>query len=276
MVCRPRILTTISIAVVLGSQGLSNAQQVYTTTPLVNTQDSFYESFGTDWGFSQRGRNGYFFFNRGGANTGIPTIGGYDPNAVASFGVGSQGRNGGFFFNAWAGQGSNRSITSTAPGLMLQNGSSGIVQDISVRPFVMGLIPVVGDRAASPVEERLERLRQEAALTNPNSQLTDAELLLGASAAQDAPNTTSTASSSARGRSSAERGDISLAEIHRQQSTRSELDPADEVGNLIAAARIAEANGQKGAARVRYQRAAEKATGELKRALLAKYESLRE
>jgi len=276
MVYRLRILTPIVIAVMLGSPAAGDAQQVYTTTPLVNAQDSFYESFGTDWGFSQRGRNGYFFFNRGGANAGIPTVGGYDPNAVARFGFGSQGHNGGFYFNAWAGQGSNRSITSTAPGLMLQNGSSGIIQDISVRPFVTGLVPVVGDRAVSPVEERLERLRQEAALTNPNSQLTDADLLLGASAAQGASNTTSTPSSASPGRSSAERGDISLAEIQRQQSTQSEFDPGEELDNLIAAARIAEANGQKGAARVRYQRAAAKASGELKRALLAKYESLRE
>jgi hypothetical protein len=264
------------MAAILGSPAAGDAQQVYTTTPLVNAQDSFYESFGTDWGFSQRGRNGYFFFNRGGANTGIPTIGGYDPNAVARFGVGSQGHNGGFYFNAWAGQGSNRSITSTAPGLMLQNGSSGIIQDISVRPFVTGLIPVVGDRAASPVEERLERLRQEAALTNPNSQPTDAELLIGASAKQNTANASTTLSASAPGRSSAERGDISLAGIRRQQGAQSEVNPANELDNLIEAAQLAEANGQKGAARVRYQRAAAKATGELKRALLAKYESLRE
>lgn len=276
MACRLLILTTISLSAVLGSSLPVNAQQVYTTTPLVNAQDSVYESFGTDWGFNQQSRNGYFFFNRGGANAAIPSLGGYDPNAVARFGFGTHGHNGGFYFNAWAGQGSNRSVTSTAPGLMLQNGSSGFIQDISVRPFVTGLIPVVGDRAVSPVEERLERLRQAAALANPNSQPTDAELLLGASTSQNTSKANSTPSTSSPSRSSAERGDISLAEIHRQQAKRSEADPADELNDLIEAAQLAEASGQKGAARTRYQRAAAKATGELKRTLLAKYESLRE
>jgi len=271
-------LPKMLIAIVVASVNVSpcQAQQVYTTVPLVNSSDSFYESFGTDWGFSQRGRNGYFFFNRGGANTGIPAFGGYDPNAVARFGFGSRGRNGSFYFNAWAGQGSSRTITSTTPSLMLQNGGSGYIQDISVRPFVTGLIPVVGGAAVSPVEERLERLRQEAALTSPNSQPTDAELLLGAGAGKNTSNTGSSPSRPAASRSSAERGDISLAEIRRQQASHPEADPADEISHLIETARLAEASGRMGAARIRYRQAAAKASGELKTALLAKCESLRE
>jgi hypothetical protein len=159
---------------------------------------------------------------------------------------------------------------------MLQNGGTGYIQDISVRPFVTGLIPVVGSTAVSPVEERLERLRQEAALTNPNSQPTDAELLLGAGASQSTSNTGPSPSVPATSRSSAERGDISLAEIRARQAGHPEADPADEINNLIDTARLAEASGRMGAARIRYQQAAAKATGELKRALLAKCESLRE
>ncbi|HUG67822.1 MAG TPA: hypothetical protein VMM76_08720 [Pirellulaceae bacterium] len=276
MIRRLLLLTATLISVMLGTASSGNAQQVYTNVPLVNSSDSFYESFGTDWGFSRRGRNGYMFFNRGGANTGIPAFGGYDPNAAARIGFGSRGRNGSFYFNAWAGQGSNRTITSSAPGLMLQHGGSGFVQDISVRPFVTGFIPVVGDRTVSPVEERLERLRQEATLTNPDSQPTDAELLLGAGADQIASNSAPTSPAPASRPSSAERGDISLAEIRRQQATRTKTDPAEELNNLIEKAQLAEASGQMGAARIRYQQAAAKATGELKRVLLAKYESLRE
>jgi hypothetical protein len=126
------------------------------------------------------------------------------------------------------------------------------------------------------VEERLERLRQEAALTNPNSQPTDAELLLGAGASQSTSNTGPSPSVPATSRSSAERGDISLAEIRARQAGHPEADPADEINNLIDTARLAEASGRMGAARIRYQQAAAKATGELKRALLAKCESLRE
>lgn len=274
MIRRQLLIALMTVA--LGDVSLCLAQQVYTTVPLVNSRDSFYESIGTDWGFSHRGRNGYFFFNRGGANTGIPAFGGFDPNAAARFGFGSRGRNGSFYFNGWAGQGSSRTITSAAPSLMLQNGGSGFVQDISVRPFVTGLIPVVGDRAISPVEERLERLRQEAALANPNSQPTDAELLLGAGAEQTIAKDRPMSSVSVPSRSSAERGDISLAEIRRQQATRAELDPANKLDQLIETAQLAEASGRKGAARIRYQQAAAKATGELKQALLAKCESLRE
>jgi hypothetical protein len=262
--------------VALSSASLCLAQQVYTTVPLVNSRDSFYESIGTDWGFSHRGRNGYFFFNRGGANTAIPAFGGFDPNAAARFGFGSRGRNGSFYFNGWAGQGSSRTITSAAPSLMLQNGGVGFVQDISVRPFVTGLIPVVGDRAVSPVEQRFERLRQEATIANPTSQPTDAELLLGAAAEQSKANDRLPPAPPAPSHSSAERGDISLAEIRRLQATRGKPDSADELNKLIETAQLAEASGRKGAARIRYQQAATKATGELKRALLAKCESLRE
>ncbi|HRX79173.1 MAG: hypothetical protein H6821_12910 [Planctomycetaceae bacterium] len=260
------------IVAALALTSVCNAQQVYSTAPLVNYSDSYYESFGTDWGFSHRSRNGYMFFNRGGANTAIPAFGGYDPNAVARFGVGSRGSNGSFYFNAWAGQGSNRSVTSTAPGLMLQNGGQGFVQDISVRPFVTGLIPVVGNRSVSPVEERLERLRQEAALANPNSQPSDAELLLANPEEQSL--SINQSATSTPGRSSAERGDISLAEIRRLQAARPTSDPAEELNQLIESAQFAEASGRSGAARIRYQQAAAKASGELKRALLAKYESL--
>ncbi|MEO8496032.1 MAG: hypothetical protein ABI614_13250 [Planctomycetota bacterium] len=282
MAGRLLLLTAISISVLFGFALSGNAQQqVHATVPLVNMQDSFYESIGTDWGFSRSGPNGYFFFNRNAANTGIPQFGGYDPNAIARFGFGSRGHNGSFYFNAWAGQGSSRTITSAAPSLMLQNGSSGYFQDISVRPFVTGFIPVVGDGgfspvAVSPVEERLERLRQEAAVANPNSQSSDAELLLGAGAEQNASTTGPSPSLPATSRSSAERGDLSLAEIRRQQAAHAQANPADEINNLIETARVAEASGRKGAARIRYQQAAAKATGDLKRALLAKCESLSE
>ena len=80
MVCRLLLLTTAAISLMLGFASSGDAQQVYTAVPLVNTQDSYFESFGTDWGFSHRSRNGYFFFNRGGANTGIPAFGGFNPN----------------------------------------------------------------------------------------------------------------------------------------------------------------------------------------------------
>ncbi|MCA9122605.1 MAG: hypothetical protein H6822_26085 [Planctomycetaceae bacterium] len=268
------IRAAVVVFCTFGTLSLCVAQQVYTTAPLVTSSDSYYESIGTDWGFTHRGRNGYVFFNRGGSNSGIPTVGGYDPNAAGRIGVGTRSGNNSFYFNAWAGQGSNRSVTSTAPGLMLRNGGQGFVQDISVSPFVTSLIPVVGDRPISPVEERLTRLRQESAFTNPNSSPTDSQLLLGTTADEKpASPATSPSIPFSRG-SSAERGDISLAEIRSRQASQPSVDPADEVNQLIETARLAEASGRLGAARIRYQQAAAKATGELQEALVAKYNSL--
>ncbi len=253
------------------------AQQVYGSTPLVGASDSFYESFGIDWGFSRRWRNGYMFFNRGGANTSVPPFGGYNPNSDARFGWGTRGNNGSAYFNLHAGQGSNRTITSAAPSLMFSNGAVGSFQNVSVRPFVTGLVPVVGDMAVSPVEERLERLREQAAAQTPGAPApSDAELLLGSATRQDGDRAALPSSAMKSTRSSAERGDISLAEIRRQQKELAPPDAAAELERLIQTAQLAEASGRWGAARIRYRQAADKASGELRQELLSKLDRLKD
>ncbi len=131
--------------------------------------DSFYENIGIGWGFN--GPN--FSFNNGGAAP--PPFGGHAPGADGSFGFGGGGNNLGFHFNMTAGQGSSRTFTSQTPMIVVPNGSPGFLFDGRQRPFVTGVIPVVGAGAAltpptpaphvvSPLAERLSRLRAEQAL----------------------------------------------------------------------------------------------------------------
>ena len=157
--------------------------------------------------------------------------------------------------------------------LIFPDGSIGSVQDISVRPFVTGFIPVVGGYYISPLAERMERLRQEAA-GSLGKLPSDRELLLGVGKAKSEIDRQVSRPTVRSSHSTAERGDVSLAEIRRSQIS-APSDPDGELKQLIEQARLAEVSSRFGAARIRYQRAAAKATGELKQALLAKAKSLK-
>lgn len=272
------IRIAVAFAVCLTFARVIEAQQVQATTPLVNVTDSFYENFGINWGY-QSNRPGGFSFNFGSPNSTAPAFGGFNPNSQARFGFGTQTGNGRLSFNFSAGQGSNRTLTATAPTLMLQNGVPGSVQDISVRPFVTGFTPVVGGRPVrpvltSPIAERMSRLRQQAAVESPGSNQSDRELLLGASQRNSASQPSRTTVSAPRTTSSAAHGDISLAEIRQQKQSQPRQAAGSELQELIDTARAAEAGGHLGAARIRYRKAAAKATGQLRADLLAKLESL--
>jgi hypothetical protein len=254
-------------------------QQVTVTTPLVGINDSFYEHFNIHWGLQRSWPGGSWFMNFGGPNSVIPPFGGYDPNNDFRFGVATRGSGFSGFFGLSASQGSNRTMTMVAPSVTMMNGVPGQVFSGSIRPFVTGLIPVVGDYpvvpyapypqfiapgqpvVTSPLAERLERLRAEpppAKRTEPNA--ADA-LVLGGAAEGSAPVAVR------GGSSSAERGDISVAEIRRKQALEDE-EKQRELAQLIEEAQAAEKAGQLGVARVRYRQAALRATGDQRRQLL--------
>ena len=170
-----RRFQTLSIAIVFALSATVSAQQVWTTTPLVNVSDSFYENFGVNWGVNLGGFGGGgggngnggsqsgAFFNMGNNST-PPPFGGYDPAADATFGF----RAGPFSFRLRAGQGSNRSITTQAPSVMLPNGGTGFFASVTQRPFVTGLEPVVNGiitgrfrprRGPSVLRERWNRMQ---------------------------------------------------------------------------------------------------------------------
>ncbi len=126
--------------ILCGSTDLS-AQQVTVATPFHGISDSFFEHTGVNWAFNYKGLRGSF----GRPNMAAAGFGNFDPNAGISGGFAVRGRgfNGHLNFNA--SQGFRQSFITEVPSVTLMNGYPGRISDSSSRPFVMGLIPVVGD-----------------------------------------------------------------------------------------------------------------------------------
>lgn len=144
-----------------------SAQQIQLTSPFHSLNDSYYENFGIGLSPIERtGRRGGWFFSGLPANSAPPPFGGYDPAADARFGF----RMGPFGISGIAGQGSSRSHVMEAPTIVIPNGGTGSIFSGSIRPFVTGVVPVVGNAPmgpmvpsrtpvmTSPLAERLERL----------------------------------------------------------------------------------------------------------------------
>src|SRR5262245_12837964 len=155
----------VAIAIAVGAAWPAAAafgQQVNVGTPFNAAGSSFFEQIGVGWGI--RG-NGWFANFPGPAPA--PPFGGFDPNAGANFGF--AGPNG--FLNFTAGQGANTTFTGQAPSVTVMNGATGFFSDTVQRPFVTGLIPVVGGFPVAPplgpvsspgpsvLDERLQRLQ---------------------------------------------------------------------------------------------------------------------
>jgi hypothetical protein len=158
---KSRILSfSLLLCGVFGLDGAVRAQNINTQTPFTSVNDSYYENFGVNFGFSIPGGRGngsrvvgygpqgqllpnlVFQNGSGGA---IPRFGGYSPNSGATFGFGNRGANGGGFslgFNL--AQGSTRTSTTVVPSLTTQNGFGGSLISGQTRPFVTGVLPVVG------------------------------------------------------------------------------------------------------------------------------------
>lgn len=87
-------------------------------------------------------------FRQGSFNLAVPQFGGYDPTAGAQLGFAILSDIEAFFFIE-AAQGDRRSNVLQAPKVTLFNGQYGIIADQSTSPFVISVIPVVGDFAAA-------------------------------------------------------------------------------------------------------------------------------
>ncbi|MBN2217694.1 MAG: hypothetical protein JW719_10005 [Pirellulales bacterium] len=87
-------------------------------------------------------------FTQGSYGLAVPQFGGFDASAGASLGFAVLSDIEAFFFIN-AAQGDSRTNILQAPKVTLFNGQTAYVQDVSMSPFVMGLIPVVGDFAAA-------------------------------------------------------------------------------------------------------------------------------
>lgn len=281
----------------------SYAQQVQLTSPLQTINDSFYENFGFGGiNLGHSGPSGGWFLNTGPASSTPPPFGGYDPAADARFGM-QFGGPFGLGFNMLAGQGSTRSNTVTAPTIVIPNGGTGSMFSGSIRPFVTGVIPVVGNAqfgpmmpmmtpqpSFSPLAGRVAQLQQQQAATQsaaspgphpapavqPAMPARDAGPLVikGGQAEAKAAAGRPAVSAPAVG-STANHGDLSVAEIRRQQGAQDAVRTA-EIQSRIEKARGLEEAGKSGLAKIYYQQAATRADGELKKQLLEKIRALGE
>src|SRR5690606_12389053 len=77
-----------------------------------------------------------------------PTIGGFDPAGAATFGFAILSDIEAYFL-VQAAQGDRRSNVLNAPKVTLFNGQQAFVSDTSQTPFVISVIPVVGEFAAA-------------------------------------------------------------------------------------------------------------------------------
>lgn len=308
------VSSVITVVVVLATSPTCFAQQVQVTNPYHTINDSFYENFGIGWNVDRRGPRGDgWFFNWGPAGMAPPPFGGYDPAADARFGASVNG----FNFNFLAGQGSSRSHVMEAPTVVIPNGGSGGIFSGSQRPFVTGIIPVVGNGipnvpvpmmaprqpSTSPLRQAIARMQQEQQRAQQSSQLQaqlgqqplarpadrmaqganqgrvalpqgdDAPLVLGGN--RSVPVATKRTVSGSSSDSSANHGDISVAEIKRQQALK-EAQIDEEIRVRIEKARGHEDAGNTGVAKIYYQQAANRADGPLKQSLLKKIRSLSE
>ena len=251
----PWLLAIAMLVAAVRAEG-ARAQQTTIGTPHPTVGHSFYEHFGTSWGI--RGNGWFFQFGGGGA---VPPFGGFDPNAGANFGF--AGPNG--FLNISAGQGSSSTFSGQAPMVTVMNGGSGAFFDQTLRPFVMGITPVVGGQPPvfhSVLQERLSRLEAGEA-TGTGSSAGAAPAVAGGGAA--------------RGPSSAERGELSVAEIKARKAAGEQSADAAATGEieaLLENARGAIAAGKAGVAKIHLQMAARRATGEQQAAILKQIEEL--
>ena len=250
-------------------------QQVTVGVPNQVLSDSFYENFGIGWGFSSRppGGNGGFFFNNGGMGGAIPAFGGFDPNAGANLGFRVGGPNGSFNFNMAAGSGSSRSITSTTPMITMPNGGFGSIQSGEIRPFVTGIVPVVGDggqpiTATNPLTERLRRIQTGEQAGPRYAAQAPQRANSPAVAADSAPAESTPTNDAASGgsvandpaTSTAQRGDLSVKELREQRASADQV-ATRELAELVAKAEAAEAEGKRTVARIYFQQAQRRATG---------------
>jgi general secretion pathway protein D len=104
-------------------------------TPIVNNPDSTLPNFTVDVPYRQN-------------NVALPTFGGFDVTLGSQFGFAILSDIEAYFL-LQAAQGDSRANVLQAPKVTLFNGQTGVVADTALRPFVISVIPVVGDFAAA-------------------------------------------------------------------------------------------------------------------------------
>jgi hypothetical protein len=267
----------LAAALILTVCSFADAQQVAIETPFQNFSDSFYENIGINWNYRRSDRNGNgFFFNGPGATA--PPFGMGDPGSDSRFGFSRRSGNSQFNLNFTAGQGSDRSNSVQSPRVMVPNGGTGFISDTSLRPFVTGIIPVVGNRGfrppmrmTSPLEQAVNTIRQNPEILEQARREIAAEKEQAIQARRNNGSLSIRASSN---NSTANRGDISVAAIKAQHAA-GQRSQDKELAGIIEKGRGAEGQNNLVVAIIYYQQAARRADGELQYNLERKIQELK-
>lgn len=275
-----RCVTTLSLMSLLALCWVwpATAQQATIGAPFTRLNNGFSEQIGIGWGINFP--NGFFRF--GGVPGAAPAGGA--PGGAANFGFGFGGGGTSGFFNMTAGQSSQRSNISQSPSVTITNGGTGIFSDTTQSPFVIGVVPVVGDfpglriptlpsyGSRSVVRERAGRLKAgelESAGAPSSTPEPPADLL--------PPPSSETSEFARRLRaaqtSTAGQADLSVAEIRRRQADLQQQ-ADDELQHYLQRARRARAAGKLGAAKIYYQMALRRVDQAQREAILAELHSL--
>jgi len=276
-------IAVIALAAGIGlGAGHAPAQQVTAGVPVQRLGDGFFESFGVGWGLNWK--NGFFRF--GGPGPGLPPFGNFDPNAAARLGFGFRAGGANGYFNAFFGQGYRQSLAGQMPILTLTNGIPGFIADQTISPFVTGWVPVVGTGYVPPldveigssgtgadaVRDALARVRSGLPALPPAADTPKEPKPPKAVQASSPAGTSALAGTSARP-SSAAQAAPSVAEARRLRAADEAQSNADGQ-RWLDDGQKAESAGKPGMARVYYQRAAHRATGELKQRAAQRLEAL--
>jgi general secretion pathway protein D len=113
-----------------------------------NTANSVVGLSGSDTGLLSFPADLDIKFDQNSFGSAIPTFGGFDPNTAMNFGFAILSDIE-VFMLLQAAKGDARTNILQAPKVTLFNGQTALVNDTAQRPFVTGIIPVVGDFAAA-------------------------------------------------------------------------------------------------------------------------------
>jgi hypothetical protein len=244
-----------AVILCLATAGSALAQrQVTTGVPFRGVSDSFFERIG----FSASFRGPGFTANLGGFPQAVPQFGGFQPGAgvVGGFGfrAGSTSGNVGFEFS----QGSRRSAVSQTGSLTMMDGVPGLFADVTQSPFVISTEPLVPLRPGLPWKQQLENGVVPRRL--PSADLDT----IAKPAAGDADPANAGEAVARQAAAQGNRPIRSVAEIRQRREAADEATSAD-VLRYVQCAEQAEQDDKPGVAKIYYQMALRRATGELKR-----------
>ncbi|MCP4096901.1 MAG: hypothetical protein GY748_11745 [Planctomycetaceae bacterium] len=246
-----------------------SAQNINVSNPVTRISDRSYSHSGINFGFGFPGGSGagsrvqglgprgnlkpWIGFQYGG-NQALPIFGGYSPNAGARLDFGRRGPNGGFSLGINMAKGSTRTLSSVAPSLTVQNGFGGTLFSGQTRPFVTGMVPIVGGYARTPAMAYPGGSFQSGGLDNGVTRALNSGQLDLRPSRQEETYVPSGPVSYSDENSSAMTGDLSVAEIKVQREKRKrELN--QQVNTLILEAKDLEKENRHAEARVCYGKA---------------------